>query len=253
MAWFKVDDHLWSHPKFAALTDSAQALWLRAGSYSAEKLTDGVLDERIILTLLRGKPKVIEELISAGMWRRVDGGVEFHDWAKYQPSAESVRRDRDQARERMANVRANKGANVRANTPRSSDNPVPGPVPLTDVTNLPGSSTELNAPAIDDDPIEAVIRERRITNLDRIRRAFGDLIDPDWTSGEVLDLAAAVLDRSTEFVNSPEAYIEKAMSKSRFEIAVYATQVRARSPRKYPPHISPQLVAVIADREAASA
>ena len=34
MAWFKVDDGWWSHPKILQLSDSAQALWMRAGSWS---------------------------------------------------------------------------------------------------------------------------------------------------------------------------------------------------------------------------
>lgn len=148
MPWFKVDDTLWSHPKFAALSDAAQALWLRAGSYSAEKLTDGVVSEQIVAGLLRGKKRTVDELVEAGLWRRIPDGVEFHDWLEYQPSAETVKRSREQARERMRNVRANRRG--------SSPNPVPVPVNQDRYTNPP----LVDARAGDDvDPVLASVVE----------------------------------------------------------------------------------------------
>ena len=35
MAWFRVDDHLYSHPKWLALPKGSRALWVTAGSWCA--------------------------------------------------------------------------------------------------------------------------------------------------------------------------------------------------------------------------
>lgn len=103
MAWFKVDDHFWSHPKTGDLSDSATALWLRAGSWSAGHLTDGLVPKSK-LRLFRTRQRAIDELVDAGLWIPVSATGEtlashelatseaflFHDWGDYQPSRETV-------------------------------------------------------------------------------------------------------------------------------------------------------------------
>lgn len=234
MPWFKVDDKVWSHPKFAALSDAAQALWLRAGSYAAEKLSDGYIDTRILTTLLRGKPKTIAELVTAGMWVKVRDGIQFHDWLEYQPSAASVNKEREQARERMANVRANK----KANESRSSDSPDPVPVPdLTDVTNFPGSSPDSTVRAERIDPqLLAVIRDREAKAVERAHEL--GIQDPEsvWnrlertlrgsiTFPDAIRLAAVILDCSPTFIGNPEGYIATACRKSPDQVRQWADDI----------------------------
>lgn len=89
--WFKVDDSFFMNPKTAMLSDSATALWLRAGSWSAQQLTGGFIPARM-LPLFRGGEESADELCDAGLWERdLDRhGYVFHDWADYQPDAEQV-------------------------------------------------------------------------------------------------------------------------------------------------------------------
>lgn len=89
--WFRVDDSFFMNPKTAMLSDSATALWLRAGSWSAQQLTGGFIPARM-LPLFRGGEESADELCDAGLWERdLDRhGYVFHDWADYQPDAEQV-------------------------------------------------------------------------------------------------------------------------------------------------------------------
>lgn len=115
MAWFKIDDHLWSHPKFLRLSDKAFRLWVRAGAYASQHLTDGLVTDDM-LALLGAARKHCDELWAAGLWERVpEGGYRFHDWHDYQPSSEQVAAKRQQDRERQARWRdAKKEKQLRA-------------------------------------------------------------------------------------------------------------------------------------------
>lgn len=129
MPWFRVDDDLALHPKAIAAGNTALGLWVRAGAYSAQYLTDGFVPVSMIATL-GGRPRDARALVDARLWSQVAGGYQFHDWAIYQPSRADVEADRAGARERMRKVRQAKreaagAADVRANIERSSDNPGP--------------------------------------------------------------------------------------------------------------------------------
>jgi hypothetical protein len=100
MAWFKVDDGMWAHPKFLGLSDKAFRLWVRAGAYSAQHLTDGVVTD-YMLTILSASRKHCDELWAAGLWERIpEGGYHFHDWDHYQMSKAEVERRREADRKR---------------------------------------------------------------------------------------------------------------------------------------------------------
>lgn len=122
MAWFKVDDHFWSHPKTAELSDGATALWLRAGSWAAGHLTDGVVPVSM-LRLFRARRRSADELIAAGLWSFVrDTSVEpsshagdtfvFTSWHEYQPSKAQVEARREATKTRVNTWRQGKGNGV---------------------------------------------------------------------------------------------------------------------------------------------
>lgn len=106
MTWFKVDDSFWAHPKVIALSDAALALWLRAGSYCAQQLTDGHV-QRGALMMLRGNAFAADDLVHAGLWHETATGYVFHDWEKYQPTRASVEAEREAWRERKSRSRGN--------------------------------------------------------------------------------------------------------------------------------------------------
>ena len=143
MAWFKVDDGWWSHPKILQLSDSAQALWMRAGSWSMKHLTDGDVPA-FALPLLGAKPKPVAELVAVGLWLEVPTGYQFHDWAKYQPSRESVERERESAAERKRVSRVKSQGESRRDSGRPSalpDPTRPDPTRLTKDSEVSGSGT----------------------------------------------------------------------------------------------------------------
>ncbi len=93
MSWFKVDDRLYSHPKWMATPHRARALWVTAGSWCAAEMTDGKVP-RHALALLGGTPKDAAALVAAGLWRELKTGWIFHEWTIYQPDAASERAKR---------------------------------------------------------------------------------------------------------------------------------------------------------------
>lgn len=101
MAWFKVDDKLYTHRKIRGLTGGALALWVRAGSYCADHLTDGVVCPSDV-AWLGGTAEDVRELMAARLWDSHPEGYVFHDWDVYQPSSESRARQREEWRERQA-------------------------------------------------------------------------------------------------------------------------------------------------------
>lgn len=107
MPWFKVDDGFHGHPKVVTLSTSAVGLWLLAGTWSAQYLTDGKVPSGTVARL-GGSVEAADELVAAGLWESAPGGYLFHEWAEYQPTKAVVEAERSAARERMAAVRARK-------------------------------------------------------------------------------------------------------------------------------------------------
>lgn len=123
MPWFKVDDNLAFHHKVIAAGNGAMGLWVRAGAFCAQQLTDGFVPDHMIATL--GTPAQAERLVRVRLWLRQDGGFLFHEWAENgrQPLRADVEAEREAARKRMADRRqkARSAKDVRPNMPRTSD------------------------------------------------------------------------------------------------------------------------------------
>lgn len=108
MAWFKVDDRLWAHPKWAQLGAEARALWVTAGSYCAQYETDGTVFPHVLPSLVTGKnlKRPATELVNAGLWEEHSGAYVFKDWEQYQPTKAQQQAKREQDRERKARWRS---------------------------------------------------------------------------------------------------------------------------------------------------
>ena len=120
MPWFKVDDNLALHAKTTAAGNAAMGLWVRAGAWSSQQLTDGYVPEHIARLL--GRPAEVRSLLSVGLWTAAEGGYQFHEWADRNPTRAEVESGRESAKERMHRVReARRSPEVRANTSRSSE------------------------------------------------------------------------------------------------------------------------------------
>lgn len=88
MPWFKCDDKLHDHRKTRIAGKSAMGLWVIAGTWSADQLTDGFIPESVMLRW--GTRSDAAKLVKAGLWfaDELDGeqGWRFHDWDDYQPT-----------------------------------------------------------------------------------------------------------------------------------------------------------------------
>lgn len=104
MTWFKVDDKLHAHKKARKAGKAAMGLWVLAGSWSADNLTDGFIPATQISACL-GTRTDAARLVSAGLWIPcvIDGedGWLFKDWPTYNPLREEVEQKREETAERV--------------------------------------------------------------------------------------------------------------------------------------------------------
>ena len=110
MPWFKVDDNLAFHAKAVAAGNPAMGLWVRAGSWSAQQLTDGFVPDHMFPAL--GTLAQAKRLVEVRLWHREDGGYRFHEWNRdgRQPTRQDVEKRREDDRIRKAEARAAKAA-----------------------------------------------------------------------------------------------------------------------------------------------
>lgn len=88
MPWFKVDDKLHDHRKARAAGKAAMGVWVLAGSWAADNLTDGFVPVSILPRW--GNSRDAAKLCQVGLWMpdEQDGerGWRFHEWTERQPT-----------------------------------------------------------------------------------------------------------------------------------------------------------------------
>lgn len=207
MPWFKVDDALATHDKVLAAGNAAMGLWVRAGAWSAQHLTDGFVPLHAVKLL--GNVGQARALVTAGLWVEADKGYRFHEWHDYQPTREKVEADRREARDRMQRLRKGKkgSAEVRANNgERSAEvrNPeVRDPVPSRPLSVVQPSSQS-----------SSVAREVDEDGLTRIQQALNNC--PKTHARKTADF---ILAKAPGDVKRPVSYVLKAIED---EPALYA-------------------------------
>ena len=106
MPWFKVDDTLAFHGKTVAAGNAAMGLWVRAGAWSMQTLSDGFIPLHIARQL--GTRGEAQRLVDCDLWSAKDDGYVFHEWDQRQPSRAKVRADREANAERLRKWREDK-------------------------------------------------------------------------------------------------------------------------------------------------
>mgnify|MGYP006189648135 FL=1 len=106
MVWFKVDDTLALHQKTVAAGNSAMGLWVRAGSWSMQTLSDGFIPDVIVTAL--GTVGQAKKLVAVGLWHPMPGGYAFHEWDDRQPTKAEVHQDRNDNARRQQEWRERK-------------------------------------------------------------------------------------------------------------------------------------------------
>lgn len=90
MAWSKISDDFYDHPKTICCSLAAVGLWTCCLSYAARHSTGGKVLPTYALS--RGTQSEIDELVAAGLWD-VDGdGWRFHDYSDYIPTTYEQRK-----------------------------------------------------------------------------------------------------------------------------------------------------------------
>jgi len=130
---FQVDPDFYDHPKAIGMSDSATALWVRAGSYSAAKLTDGFVAEAALSLLSRCPAEAASELVERGLWRRVRGGYRFHQWDRRNLTKSRIEAEREADRirkqEERLQAKLSKKAQANGHSVRSDGAPDSGGIP----------------------------------------------------------------------------------------------------------------------------
>lgn len=94
VSWCRFDDGFWCHPKVIALSDAAVGVFVKLCCYSSQQLTDGALTGPVVAMLSMRSPEALDELVTAGLLERGDGGYQIHDYLDYNPSAREVKKAR---------------------------------------------------------------------------------------------------------------------------------------------------------------
>lgn len=109
--WFKVDDSFHSSRKLLSIPKrhrlAAAGLWVVAGSWCGQQLTDGRIPDYMIKEW-GATPTIVKALVDSGLWIEVEGSNVFDKWHEYQPSKQDVNAERAASRERMRELRASR-------------------------------------------------------------------------------------------------------------------------------------------------
>lgn len=88
MPWFKVDDKLHDHRKARAAGKAAMGVWVLAGSWAADNLTDGFVPNSLLSRW--GTRADAGRLVQVGLWhedsQEGEEGWRFHEWSERQPT-----------------------------------------------------------------------------------------------------------------------------------------------------------------------
>lgn len=112
MAWARLDDGFYDHPKTLRLVKSNPAagfLHVRAITYCCKHLTDGRITKQAVESLVpvqRDRDEQTGALLETGLWYDDGDAYAIHDFQDYQPTRDEVAEKRRKDRERKARERA---------------------------------------------------------------------------------------------------------------------------------------------------
>lgn len=119
-----LDDRLPTHPKIlraGELLGSGGAsralhLYVMGIAYARAHLTDGFIPEAFVFACgVVSKSGLVARALSArgiGLWRKVHGGYQIHDYHHYNPKSSTVKEKREIDRRRKARERAGRNVNL---------------------------------------------------------------------------------------------------------------------------------------------
>lgn len=184
MTWFKVDDKLHDHRKARAAGKGAMGVWVLAGSWSADNLTDGFIPPSILTRF--GTKRDAERLVSVGLWHVAEQygetGWRFHEWDERQPTRAQ------KMAERLVRAEAGKAGGLASGRSRRQANPKQDASPRLEPPSRPDPS--LHPSDVERDAAAAAHTPRKGTRLPDGWNPEPDLIDAMRTECPGIDLQA---------------------------------------------------------------
>lgn len=146
MAWVKLDDGFFRHPKVIRAGRDARDLNMAAWCYSSSTLTDGLIETAVLPQLaadagVRNPKRLANRLVDVGLWEVAPGGYVIHDYLQYNPSREQVLKQRAETAARVGGWRNKARGNARSNAVTSPVLPA-----QNERTNSPGNAVSTPSP-----------------------------------------------------------------------------------------------------------
>lgn len=214
MAWAKVDDGWWCHPKVMGLGLAARGLWVSALSWSCAQRRDVV--PASFVAMVGGSNDEANALADAGLWVADGGGWRIHDWAQYQELSISEKRAEAGAKGGKRSGEARRRAKQTEATAEQEPKQVPipsQPIPLSSQSDQLPEPAEYRTVIARARSACTLVAERRaapriaaggVTSPERytasiIEGVLTDHIDeaqriardqPDWTDAQIADRIA---------------------------------------------------------------
>lgn len=100
MAWVRIDDQVPHHQKFLEAGPAAAWFWVCGVAHCQRQLSDGFISEAALplVGVPKGYRKLAEHLVYVGLFDRVEGGYQVHDYHQHN-------RTRDEAEAHTATVK----------------------------------------------------------------------------------------------------------------------------------------------------
>jgi hypothetical protein len=197
MAWTRIDDSFYDHPKAARTSLAAIGLWTKALSYCARHLTDGFVPTLIVIDLARLPREqalgLARELVRARLWKAVGTkGFKFHDYLEYNLSAKALKAHRATTAARQRRWIA-KRYGQQTSEPKPPTNPI-NRVNDASTNSVTHASTN-TAPIPTPTPIPVLLRRRSSVTRDEglphsdVAHALGDGAEADHAQKKTQVLA----------------------------------------------------------------
>jgi hypothetical protein len=109
MTFFPIPDEFYRDPDYLGWSAEAYAAWSIAGSWSADRLTDGFIPTKALPLFPAFVTTAADELVERKIWRRARGGFQYCAWPR-ECSRAYVEAKRERERKRKARQRATPAA-----------------------------------------------------------------------------------------------------------------------------------------------
>lgn len=145
--WFQTETRVRTHPKMVRAGRAACWTWLAGNCYAKDQMTDGFIPDGMLASLVPGASlreikKDADALIAAGLWIKVTGGYQIHDYLQYNDSKAVILAKREKDRNRKP--RKSDGIQPASEEiPRGSFS---GPISTSISTSVPEGGPEETAP-----------------------------------------------------------------------------------------------------------